>query len=136
MGRLVFLTGVAMYALAVAFLLTDQLVWCPGVTERNCRRIRPGMTQQQVEVVFGGAAKGDYLYLRGYFVGGATTRHLRGIVDAEPVVGQLWPSTRGAAVVVFDSNGLAQKVEFLPEWRSAEVSGVFTGNFAPPPKEE
>jgi hypothetical protein len=39
---LLWLGGVALVALAL--LLTDRLLWQPGLTEDNVRRLRPGMT--------------------------------------------------------------------------------------------
>ena len=41
----------------VALLLTDWLLWEPGLTEDNVRRIRPGMTLAEVEELLGGPAR-------------------------------------------------------------------------------
>src|ERR1051326_560269 len=54
MSKQVFFSGVAVYALTVAFLLTDQLLWEPGVSQASVRRIRPGMTLAEVEAILGG----------------------------------------------------------------------------------
>src|SRR5262249_58166477 len=44
-------------ALAVgALLLTDRLLWAPGLTQDNVRRLRPGMTLAEVETLLGGPA--------------------------------------------------------------------------------
>jgi hypothetical protein len=44
-------------ALAVgALLLTDRLLWQPGLTEDNVRRLRPSMTLVEVEALLGGPA--------------------------------------------------------------------------------
>ena len=49
MRKRVFL-WLAGFALVVgALLLTDRLLWQPGLTEDNVRRIRPGMTLAEVE---------------------------------------------------------------------------------------
>ena len=39
-----------------ALLLTDRLLWAPGLTEENVRRIKLGMTLEQVEGLLGGRA--------------------------------------------------------------------------------
>jgi hypothetical protein len=39
-----------------ALLLTDWLLWEPGLTEDNVRRIKPGMTLAEVEELLGGHA--------------------------------------------------------------------------------
>jgi hypothetical protein len=36
-----------------ALLLTDWLLWTPGLTEDNVRRLRPGMTLAEVEALLG-----------------------------------------------------------------------------------
>src|SRR5947209_5536895 len=58
MSKRVFLCGLALAVVALAFLLTDhlleQLCWEPGVTAASVRRIRPGMTVQEVEAMLGG----------------------------------------------------------------------------------
>jgi hypothetical protein len=56
MPRLTYFTGVALLALCGAFLLTDALLWQPGVTERNSRCIRTGMTEEQVETLLDSSA--------------------------------------------------------------------------------
>ena len=49
---LLWLAGVTL--VAGALLLTDGLLWQPGLTEDNVRRLRPGMTLAQVEGLLGG----------------------------------------------------------------------------------
>ena len=51
---LLWLFGLALVALAL--LLTDWLLWQPGLTEDNVRRLRPGMTLAEVEALLGGPA--------------------------------------------------------------------------------
>jgi hypothetical protein len=51
---LLWLSGLALVALAL--LLTDRLLWQPGLTQDNVRRIRQGMTLAEVEALLGGHA--------------------------------------------------------------------------------
>src|SRR5215470_1382865 len=53
MNRQVYLLGVALALLTGAFLLTNALLYPPGVTEANFRRLRQGMTVGQVNALFG-----------------------------------------------------------------------------------
>jgi hypothetical protein len=46
--------------LALAFLIAEALLWQPGVTQRDVRRIRPGMTLRQAEAIFGAPAEEEY----------------------------------------------------------------------------
>jgi hypothetical protein len=55
---LLLLAGMALVALAL--LLTDRLLWQPGLTEDNVRRIRPGMTLAEVEALLGGPAADSF----------------------------------------------------------------------------
>jgi hypothetical protein len=48
------LVGVAL--VVGALLLTDRLLWQPGLAEDNVRRLRPGMTLAEVEALLGGPA--------------------------------------------------------------------------------
>jgi hypothetical protein len=72
MPRHVFLSGIALYLLTLAFLLTEHLTFTPGVTERNCRRIRPGMSLEEVERILGRSASWelaiDPLQIQGIWV--------------------------------------------------------------------
>jgi hypothetical protein len=54
MSRRVFLLGAGLTLVAMALAVTDwALSLQPGVTERNVRLIRPGMTLAEVEAIFG-----------------------------------------------------------------------------------
>jgi hypothetical protein len=55
MPRLTYLAGVALILVDGALALTHELLgpW-PGVNERNVRRIKDGMTLQEVEAILGG----------------------------------------------------------------------------------
>jgi hypothetical protein len=55
MSRRVFLLGLGIVLVAVAFVLTDALLWQAGVTEANVNRIRPGMSLEQAESILGKA---------------------------------------------------------------------------------
>ena len=59
MPRRAYLLCFAGLALVVgALLLTDHLLWQPGLSEENVKRIQPGMTLKQVEALLGGPATG------------------------------------------------------------------------------
>jgi hypothetical protein len=64
---LLWLAGLALVALAL--LLTDRLLWEPGLTEDKERRIRPGMTLAEVEALLGGPAT-ETIDWRGRWLGG------------------------------------------------------------------
>src|SRR4051794_32019633 len=52
MPRWVFSLGVGMALVAVAFVVTDTCIGPrPGMTEANARRIRPGMTLKDVQLI-------------------------------------------------------------------------------------
>jgi hypothetical protein len=51
---LLWLAGLAL--VIAALFLTDRLLWAPGLTEDNVRRIWPGMTLAEVEALLGGPA--------------------------------------------------------------------------------
>src|SRR5262249_19202548 len=51
---LLWLAGVALVVGALS--LTDRLIWQPGLTEDNARRIKAGMTLAEVEALLGGPA--------------------------------------------------------------------------------
>jgi hypothetical protein len=54
MSRRVYLLGVGLALVALALAVTDwALSLRYGVTEANYRRIRPGMTLEQVEAILG-----------------------------------------------------------------------------------
>jgi hypothetical protein len=80
-----------------ALLLTDRLLWAPGLTEDNVRRIRPGMTLAEVEALLGGPATetidlqadGSPLALMGL----RWQRHWR--ADGAAVDAQFWADVAG-----------------------------------------
>jgi hypothetical protein len=52
-SRRVYLLGVGLNLLALAFVVTDALLWEPGLTEASARRIRDRMTMKEVEAILG-----------------------------------------------------------------------------------
>jgi hypothetical protein len=54
MSRQTYFLGLGMALVALAFVVTDEFFpGTPVVTERNCKRIRPGMTLGEVEDILG-----------------------------------------------------------------------------------
>jgi hypothetical protein len=107
MSRGVFLLGVGIVLLAGAFLLTDRLLFTPGVTEANVRRIRPGMSVQQVEGLLGGPAK-------------STRRNGCSGRGPLPWWG-CWVGSEGFATVHFDPHGRAVDGRF--DWNQPRPPG-------------
>jgi hypothetical protein len=97
-GR-VYLLGVGVALVALAFLLTDALVWEPGVTEANVRRIRPGMSLDQVEAILG--EKGIAVDLRDNPPG------------RPPSVPWLWSARTGAAWVRVGAGGRVESASWM-----------------------
>jgi hypothetical protein len=63
MSKRVFLLGIGILLVGLAFAATDQyLAALPGVTERNVRRIQPGMTPEEVEALLGRPADSVALF--------------------------------------------------------------------------
>ena len=62
MSKRVYFFGLAIAAVALAFVLADQLFLEPGVSASNVRRIRPGMTLAEVEEILGGRSITDLVY--------------------------------------------------------------------------
>ena len=56
MSRRALLWPAGLALIVGALLITDRLLWQPGLTEGNVRRLRPGMTLAEVEVLLGGPA--------------------------------------------------------------------------------
>jgi hypothetical protein len=102
-GR-VYLLGVGLALVALAFILTDVLIWRPGVTEANIRRIRAGMTLREVEAMFGGPAQEEY--------------DLAGEQGFRPCErwGKLWGGEPGWAAVIFNANGIVTRCVYHPRY--------------------
>jgi hypothetical protein len=94
MSRGVYLLGVGIVLVAGAFLLTDALLWRPGVTEANVRRIRPGMQRTEVEAVLGRQNGGTI------------------IMGGHPRI-EFWEGACGVANVQFDRHGRTLAAQFL-----------------------
>ena len=103
MPRLVYLSGLALVVLALAFLVTDELTWRPGAKEMNTRRIRPGMTLEEAAAVLGetDAPSG------GWF---------RGVRPLGPQAGWLLvaPGVGGRAYVEVDGDGRIVEARWYP----------------------
>src|SRR5262249_27201934 len=94
MPRRVYLLGVGLALVALALAFTDwALSLQPGVTERNVRRIRVGMTVAEVAARLGGPGAPIW---DGLAVGSSPT------TPPAPPTGYLWCSDAGAVLVWAD----------------------------------
>ncbi|HYT90667.1 MAG TPA: hypothetical protein VEL76_18310 [Gemmataceae bacterium] len=93
MSKRVYFGGVALYVVALAFLLTNWLVRPPGVTEANVRRIQPGMTRVEVVALLG---RGPDMEMGGW----------------HPNL--VWFADSGSATVTLSTNGLVMWAHWLP----------------------
>ncbi len=100
----VYCTGLALLLVAGAFLLTDVLLWQPGVTATNVQRIRRGMTVAEVEALLGAPAR------RGPGVSWLP----QGLPAGEPLFGPEWTGPGLTVRVWFDRSGQALLVERWP----------------------
>jgi hypothetical protein len=53
MSKRVFRFGLAITAVALAFVAVDHFCWSPGPTKSNMQRIRVGMTLEEVKAILG-----------------------------------------------------------------------------------
>src|SRR5262245_15748198 len=88
MPRMVYLLGVGILLVSVAFLLTDAMVPRPsaGVSEAAVRRVKAGMTLKEVEAILGGP--------------GRPLPIMEG--SNRPITAYRWDGANGVAVVIFD----------------------------------
>ena len=141
MSKRVYFFGLAIVAVALAFVLAEQLFWEPGVSASNVRRIRRGMNLAEVEAILGGRSDTD-------LEAAARSARLRWLVEevrkrieeeiqGEPflshgvlVSGQVveleydsssgtsrtsrvwWKGDRGTATVQFDENDKVESARF------------------------
>jgi hypothetical protein len=107
MSRRVYLLGVGLALVALAFATTDwALSLQPGVTEANLRCIRPGMTLAEVEALFG-------CRWRAGFIDNGTPGEL----------GFEWEGARGVADVSFDLKQRARKATW---YHHSRVNSLFS----------
>jgi hypothetical protein len=95
MSRQVYLLGVGLVLVALAFVLTDALLWRREASRANLRRIRPGMTLREVEAILGGPADRTYDIRR-------FQEHMRDQYRPNEKWTRGWAGTHGEAIVNFD----------------------------------
>jgi hypothetical protein len=107
MSRRVYLLGVGLALVALALALTDwALTPGTGPTEANARRIRPGMTLEEVEALLGGPAGLEYPLVEW---SGRTPKRWQ--VERW---GREWTGTAGRVVVSFGRDDRVEDSEFCP----------------------
>jgi hypothetical protein len=102
-SRWVYLLGVGLALVALALAFTDwALSLQPGVTEANAKRIRLGMTLQEVEALLGSP---------NYLIPPVTFKV--GTLIPRPPDGE-WNSDCVRVVVLFDEDGRVEEVTWSP----------------------
>src|SRR5262245_10169574 len=95
MPRLVYVAGWALLVLAGAFLLTDHLLAPPpGVTERNVRRVKAGVTPAEVQALMGHYPQSTWEWRPGFRV-------------------EWWEGPTGGVRVRYDGEGRVSTAEFM-----------------------
>ncbi len=82
-----------------------------GITPDRCARIRPGMTQDQVEAILGAPP--------GWYDGITGLRYLGSSSDSKGPMGMEWAGDRGSIEVIFDGSGRV----FLASFYRGEATG-------------
>jgi hypothetical protein len=108
MPRRVYLLGLGLALVALAFVLTDALLWEPGVTEANVKRIRSGMSLREVEAILGGPGNPIFFVSSGFS---------RRIVAPLPNV-LAWRCNEGWATLFIDSDGRVENIHWFPSGRT------------------
>lgn len=114
MPRLVYLSGVGLALVALAFVLTHwSLGSWPGVTEANAKRIREGMTLEEVKAILGPHPDDDNPLTMPVL---RRARHL----GAGKLLGLTWKGPSGDVVVWVSNDNRVDSAEWLS--RSPESS--------------
>jgi hypothetical protein len=142
MSRQVYLLGLGLALVALAFLLTEALLWRPGVTRANVRRVREGMTFREVQALLGDRPISLNWPTPAEMFGSGSVRALAfepgPEVEPQPAEGRwLWSSDEdgATAIVRFDSRiRVRGKVEYQqPDPELWAVMRTWCGQKAPQP---
>jgi hypothetical protein len=105
MSRWVFRLGVGIALVALAFAGAEQILALrPGVTEANARRIRMGMSLEQVERLLGGRATNEQ------YLPPICCMPVEGII--KPSFRRQWILPSGTVSVFFGIRGTVTQVHF------------------------
>jgi hypothetical protein len=105
MNRWVYLLGVGLALVALALAVTDwALSLQPGVTEANVKRLRQGMTLEEVKAILGPHPDDDNP------LASAVLGRARGLGE---IVGFSWQGTPGEVVVWVGNDSRVNSVEWL-----------------------
>jgi hypothetical protein len=138
MSRQVYLLGLGLALVALAFLLTEALLWRPGVTQANVRRIREGMTFREVKALLGDQPISLNYPTPAEMFGSGAVRACGPEAEPQSAKGRWqWVSDEdgATAIVRFDGRGrVLGKVEFQqPDPELWAVMRTWCGREAPQP---
>jgi hypothetical protein len=123
MPRSIYLLGLGLVLIGLALAVTDWVKGpAPGITEANVRRIRPGMTLEEVEAILGREC---------YWAASAGGTITNWFIDYE------WFGVDGVASVRFVSlprrNSVVGSVQFRRDPESKAKSAAFRSVLSPTP---
>ncbi|HYT90030.1 MAG TPA: hypothetical protein VEL76_15090 [Gemmataceae bacterium] len=116
--------GIALTVVVLALGVTERLLWQPGVTEANVRRLRAGMTLQEVENLLGGPS-GNYSRIPDEEAGLWTIDPNRPDLNRQFFIGrEVWIGDAVAVAVWFDAQGRVVRKESYQTLNRGPLQGL------------